>query len=242
MSFLNCLFNLILGPHKKPPPSITGEVLISTPSVVTGDIKMACKKVLKLLKRSGEDFSDVFSEIECAVNREELEVSLERLNEIMRVFFLAVPGNEHNDCVRDTLKKLRVSQRFESFLNSSATVKDAVDAYKTEIVKKLKIDFENREKLERAEKAFDKALISCYMSNRNSEIIIREPGQADMGSEEDKRVRAKKRSYEERSPVHKLSSKKRYKTKRERRSSKHECNCRHEGGEYRRCSNCRSRH
>ena len=224
MWFLNRLSDLMLGSPDKPPPTVPSNAHISTLKVVIGDLDMATKKVTNILKCSGEDLSDIFSSIECAENSDELEVALERFNVIMRVFYTAVPAIEHNNLLLHAIKTLTVSQRFESFLNSAATVKDAVDAYKTEIVKKLNIDFKRTQRLERADNEFDKALISCYINNTNPETTFRKAVMADDDNQEEREVRAKKRSYQTHSPLHELSSKK-FKRSHQKSNPKHRNIC-----------------
>ena len=45
-------------------------------------------------------------------------------------------------------------------------------AYKTEVVKKLDIDFQRREELARRDQAFDKALLTCYLTKPKPELLI----------------------------------------------------------------------
>ena len=56
---------------------------------------MATAKVRKMLDTSQEDFLGLFSAIECAESWGKLEEGLKRFNEIMRIFFLAVPDIQH---------------------------------------------------------------------------------------------------------------------------------------------------
>ena len=161
----------------------------------------------------------------------------------MRVFFLGVPALEHNNFLLQTLKKLIVSQRFETFLDSTATVKDAVDAYKTDIVKKLNIDFQRRQTLEHRDNAFDKALVSCYITNRNSKTTFKKAITAREDSQQEKELRAKKRSYQTHSTLHELPSNKKYKTSHHKSSPNHRNFCAsYEQGDCRRGSRCWNKH
>ena len=122
-----------------------------------------------MLNRTGEDFYSLFSDIECAENRGELEQALERFNEIMRILFVAAPDVNHDGFILDALKNFRCSGRFESYIDSTATVKDAVIGYKTEIVKKLTLDFQRREELLLHDQSFDKAMLTCFTKKKNAE-------------------------------------------------------------------------
>ena len=130
---------------------------------------MATLKITKMLNRTGEDFCTLFSDIECAENKGELEKALQRFNEIMRILFVAAPDMNHNGFILDALKNFRCSERFESYIESTATVKDAIIGYKTEIVKKLNVDFQRREELLLQDQAFDKAMLACYTNKTNPE-------------------------------------------------------------------------
>ena len=131
---------------------------------------MATLKITKMLNRTGKDFCTLFSDIECAENKRKLEQALERFNEIMRILFVAALDINHNGFILDALKNFRCSQRFESYIDSTATVKDAVIGYKTEIVKKLNVDFQRRQELLLQDQSFDKAMLACFTTKTNAEI------------------------------------------------------------------------
>ena len=175
MSFLNWLFNIFADPLHKPTTSDRSDTSISSLKVVSGDLQMATMKITNMLNCSGENFCTIFSAIECAENPGELEEGLERFNKMFRILFTAAPQIDHNRLLLETLKNYRCSQRFESYIHSTATVKDAVIGYKTDIVKKLKIDFQRREEFARQDKSFDKALLACYMTKQNPEIPHAKP-------------------------------------------------------------------
>ena len=76
MSFFKELFNIIAEPRHKPPTSSTSDTQFSSLKVVRGDVHMATLKITKMLNRTGEDFCTLFSDIECAENKGELEKAL----------------------------------------------------------------------------------------------------------------------------------------------------------------------
>ena len=98
------LFDRSTGPHDKPTTSTNSDTQMSTLKVASGDLLMASLKITKKLDSSGEDFSAIFSGIECAENPAELERELERFNEVMRIFYVAAPDTDHNGLIRDALK------------------------------------------------------------------------------------------------------------------------------------------
>ena len=128
--------------------------------IVTGDIHMATIKVTKILGSTDDDLPAIFSAIEFAENSSELERSLERFNRIMRVFLIAAFDKRANGIIHRAIMTLGCSHRFQTHLNLTQTLKDALIAYKTEVMKKLAIDFQRAELLTREDKALDKALLT----------------------------------------------------------------------------------
>ena len=246
--------------HMPSPPEVSGDPHMATteermpsPPEVSGDLHMATAKVRKMLDTSQEDFLGLFSAIECAESWGKLEEGLKRFNEIMRIFFLAVPDIQHFKLIVLALKKLGCSQRFDSYLNSKATLKDAVIGYKTDIVKKLDIDFQRRHLLEREDKAFDKVLLSCYNTEKMQQRFPTTPDDESprmkataftvRGSPENKEWSSKKRSCSTQSPLHELSVSKRRKTRQQDIDRKDQITCsNYKYGKCRRGFDCRYRH
>ena len=180
-------------------------------------------------------------------------MALNRFNKIMRIFFLASPITDHNGIILNTLRKLGCSQRFESFLDSRVTVKDAVISYKTEIVKKLNRDFQRAQELVLADEAFDKALLSCYLPKIIPQISdavaisastkLEKAALTNEESPDNRKVRINKRSCLTLSPAHGIPSPKKRKIRHEGIFSeyKNECSS-HEHGDCRRGSSCRYGH
>ena len=252
MSILNWLFNTIPKHDNKANTRGSGNTHMSSQNVVSGDVHMATMKIAKMLNSSGEDFCTIFSAIECADTPSELEQALHRFNQIMRILFVAVPDIEHNGFILDALKNLKCSKRFESYLDSSPTVKDAISKYKTEIVKKLNVDFQRREELVRQDKTFDKALLSCYITqtkpelshpNQTSVHITLPESDQNYGERENKLESTNKRTWQEQPDLDRLSHSKKRKLRDRRIDSEKQSRCsNHSRGTCRRGSSCRYRH
>ena len=253
MSFLTWLSNITTAPHDKPSTSIKTDTHMSSLKMVSGDVLMASMKIKKMLHSSGETLCTIFSAIECAENPADLERALERFNKVMRILYVAAPDIDHNGLIIDALKKLRCSERFERYLGTSRTVKDAVSAYKTEIVKKLDFDFQRREELSRLDQAFDKALLTCYLTKTKSEILVPkqtiacvtlpEPDLKHGESGNNKVVTSNKCSYSIQPNIDGLSTSKKRKLRDVRAESEDETICSsYRRGTCRRKSRCNYRH
>ena len=255
MWFSKVFSNLFHGPQAKPLHSgvtdtqVSNLKIDSNLKVVTGDVNIANTKVIKILQTYGEDFCGILSALECSENRAELQVALKRFNKIMRIFFIAAPSIDYNEILVNTLKRLGCSQRFESFLNSRFSVKDAVISYKTEIVKKLNSDFKLAQELLLAEEGFDKALLDCYLPKPNPSLFINETTTlgkdtlTNMESQENRDLGNNKRSSPTDSPPRSVSPNKKRKTMHNYSSTSYQHKCsNHEHGNCRRGSNCRYRH
>ena len=163
MSFFKRLSNLVFGVPVTPYAGVTRGKNFPDLDMVTGDIHMATIKVKKILGTTGDDLAAIFSSLECAENRSELELALDRFNRIMRVFYTAASDFQQNGIIHRALETLGCSQRFQSHLDSTPTLKDAVIAYKTNLVKKLAIDFQRGQFLTHGDKTFDKALLTYHL-------------------------------------------------------------------------------
>ena len=132
------------------------------------EIEVAFQKVKKLYN-ANDTLSDICLSIECAENRDELKAAFDHLNRIVRILLVAAPAIEHNWKVVEVLRELKCSDKLLFHLKS-ATVRQAVIQYKTEVTKELVGKIRQTEVLARLDDSFDEKLLSSFFHDTPSNI------------------------------------------------------------------------
>ena len=106
------------------------EILESTEgpsaSKVKDNLSAAQREVVKMLSISKSSVLDLCMNIENARRRSKLKSAFKQFNGIIRIFFEAAPGVEHDTLVRETLCTTGVSERLKELLGSASSVMEAL--------------------------------------------------------------------------------------------------------------------
>ena len=127
-------------------------------------VRLATQKVRDLLIDDGYSLTDIFKDIERAGNESNLKLGFNRLNEILWALSTVAPLTEHKGVIFAALKELGYSHKFGSYLNSALTPFQAINDYKTSIVKELVEHIRKRENFKRINKSFEDDLFLTYFT------------------------------------------------------------------------------
>ena len=141
-------------------PSNQGTVSNTDP-----DILLAVEKTNKRLRILGETFYDICLAVECSETKTELYEALIPFDEIMRIFRVAVPQQDHHKVIVNALIKLKCTARLAFHMESSSSIHDAIIAYKTSVANKLEETSKRMQQLRRSDTAFNSTLLSDTVHN-----------------------------------------------------------------------------
>ena len=134
-------------------------------------VRLATQKVRDLLIDDGYSLTDMFKDIERAGNESNLKLAFNRLNEILWALSTVAPLTEHKGIIFAALKELGYSHKFGSYLNSALTPYQAINDYKTSIVKELVEHIRKRDNFKRINKSFEDDLFFTYFTQNYSQQL-----------------------------------------------------------------------
>ena len=134
-------------------------------------VRLATQKVRDLLIDSESSLTDLFHDIERAGNDSNLKLAFNRLNEILWALSTVAPLTEHKGIIFTALKELGYSHKFASYLNSALTPYQAINDYKTSIVKDLSVHIRKRDNFKRSNKSFEDDLFLTYFPQTYSQQL-----------------------------------------------------------------------
>ena len=134
-------------------------------------VRLATQKVRDLLIDDGYSLTDMFKDIERAGNKGNLKLAFTRLNEILWALSTVAPLTEHKGIIFAALKELGYSHKFGSYLNSALTPYQAINDYKTSIVKELVEHIRKRDNFKRINKSFEDDLFLTYFTQNYSQQL-----------------------------------------------------------------------
>lgn len=158
--------------------------------------ELGIQKVRTFLSRSNSSLTDICVLIECAENRNELQISFGRLDRIMRILSLAAPLGEHKGIIVEALEELKFSDKFRLHLNTAATAQEAVMTYKTAVVEELAVNNRKMDILSRRDQSFNEDLLASFFP-RSAEHQSEVKGTADDQSREHCESCYRKRGFAE---------------------------------------------
>ena len=132
-------------------------------------LNLATQKVRNLLRVSGSSFPNICLLIESADDEDELKMELDRLNKIMKIFFLAAPLIEHDSMIAQALKELSFSDKFGYHLNLAETTYEGIKGYKRDIAREFNVRNRKMQDLVRRDTSFDEELFSTYFRQPTAE-------------------------------------------------------------------------
>ena len=158
--------------------------------------ELGIQKVRTFLSRSNSSLTDICVLIECAENRNELQIFFGRLDRIMRILSLAAPLGEHKGIIVEALEELKFSDKFRLHLNTAATAQEAVMTYKTAVVEELAVNNRKMDILSRRDQSFNEDLLASFFP-RSAEHQSEVKGTADDQSREHCESCYRKRGFAE---------------------------------------------
>ena len=123
----------------------TEEVLDDSPS--NEIVELALQEANTLLHATGESLIAICKEIENASTRKVLRRAFCRFNNVMRIFSEAAPSDAEAPGVMAAVGSLPSTPRFKEVLASQSTLAEAIDAYKTLVIRDLAVDLRRRKEL-----------------------------------------------------------------------------------------------
>ena len=127
------------------------------------NIALALQEVTQLMALTKDSLYDICMEAEGSTNRGDLKVAFKRFNGVMRIFLGAAPGASYDRLTREAIESVRLSSRLSNLLGTAASVRDAIQHYKTGILQDLAVSIRRREARERHDDELDNELFSRFL-------------------------------------------------------------------------------
>ena len=125
-------------------------------------IARAFREVSGLMEATSDSVYDMCLQMESATTEEVLRKALRRFSPIMRIFLESAPKESHDPLLREALKNIRLSDRFNAALGVAPTVESAVRAYKLGVVQELAASVRRQELQSRFVDQKDDELLSRF--------------------------------------------------------------------------------
>ena len=100
-------------------------------------VVLMVKEVNILLAATTDSLQAMFARIESSQTRDDVRTAFKQFNRVMKIFMGLASEVEYDLQVRQAICDMGVSQRFEEKLADTASLREAVTAYKTEVVRQL---------------------------------------------------------------------------------------------------------
>ena len=123
----------------------------------------------------GQGLKELLISVECATNKEDIELGFDKINNILRLFFSLSSGRKAFKAVREAIKSLGISATFEEHLLRSFKLQEAILGWKMFVLQKSWTRLKNREAENRRMKSEDTELISRFFptekrNNKRAEV------------------------------------------------------------------------
>ena len=132
------------------------------------DISDAVSDASKILEGMGQGLKELLISIECATNKEEIELGFDKINNILRLFLRLSPGRKDFKAVREAIKSLGISASFEEHLTRSFKLEEAILGWKILVLQKSSTRLKNMEEENKRMKSEDSELISRFFPTHKS--------------------------------------------------------------------------
>ena len=109
------------------------------------DISDAVSDASKILEGMGQGLKELLISVECATNKEEIELGFDKINNILRLFLRLSPGRKAFKAVREAIKSMGISGTFEEHLMRSFKLEEALLGWKIFVLQKSWTRLKNRE-------------------------------------------------------------------------------------------------
>ena len=144
------------------------------------DISDAVSEASKVLEGMGQGLKKMLISVECATNKEEIELGFDQINNILRMFLRLSTGRKAFKAVREAIKSLGISPTFEEHLMRSFNLEEAILGWKIFVLQKSWTRLKNREEENKRMKTEDNELISRFFPNnkrnhKRAEVNIQGP-------------------------------------------------------------------
>ena len=126
------------------------------------DISDAVSDASKILEGMGQGLKELLISVECATNKEEIELGFDKINNILRLFLRLSPGRKAFKAVRESIKSMGISATFEEHLMRSFKLEEALLGWKIFVLQKSWTRLKNREEENKRMKFEDTELISRF--------------------------------------------------------------------------------
>ena len=126
-------------------------------------VELALREAKTLLHATGEFLIAICKEIENASTRKVLRRAFCRFNNVMRIFSEAAPGDAEAPGVMAAVGSLPSTPRFKEVLASQSTLAEAIDAYKTLVIRDLAVDLRRRKELLSSNNLRDSELLDRFL-------------------------------------------------------------------------------
>ena len=135
------------------------------------NIALVLQEVTQLMALTKDSLYDICMEAEGSTNRGDLKVAFKRFNGVMRIFLGAAPGASYDRLTREAIESVRLSSRLSNLLGTAASVRDAIQHYKTGILQDLAVSIRRREARERHDDELDNELfLSIFTGARLTSV------------------------------------------------------------------------
>ena len=142
---------------------IIAEIAGAPPAKVKENLERAHKEVTRLARTSGVTMLDLCNSIEAATTSDEAKEAFNDFNLLMMIYIEAAPGPEHDKLLRGVLSKVKLSEKLVSAFGQSPSIKQAVRAYKIDILQELARSIQLRESRKRRFETMDDDLFSTFL-------------------------------------------------------------------------------
>ena len=144
-------------------------------------LRLAAVEVFKLLAMTDDSLEEICNNIEGATSRESCWEGFRRFNEVIRMFLVSAPDPDDDNQVCGVIISLGPSARLRSLMKRRSSVKEAISAYKTLILKNLTASLSQSTAARAVYEEQDEDLFEQFFSQQPIEAMDQ---QADLGGQD----------------------------------------------------------
>ena len=126
-------------------------------------VVLMVKEVNILLAATTDSLQAMCARIESSQTRDDVRTAFKQFNCVMKIFMGLASEVEYDLQVRQAICDMGVSQRFEEKLADTASLREAVTAYKTEVVRQLGLSLHKKRVQANMDEDFDEDLLTQFL-------------------------------------------------------------------------------